>query len=844
MAEKFSPISELNAPQNEPIQFRTYSTSLSVPFRIKKELQRNFGVETREYYRSLSIYQRVAAQAIKNLCQAANEQCASFGAAVFSEYLKESYATGKFGYVALRKLTGSSAKLMESVHYTLHNNSIQTLTVVQKLDDFKNWLTQAEFQYITAGYLLTGFIPLHGRQYLARKWGGSPRWVRDLAFGWRRKLDSSLPSRFRMNQVPSATERLKERLFTGLKHPADFASFPHIEKIVGRLQKLHLLHLLMIPGVKFDGILAAAYISEASSLNTFFSSLVKDKKWGAEFYPDHLSLTKEEFEAAAKIELGRAEQVLQLLSSRGRNTVKMKAFHSAVQLLLDHIGLFTGYLELILPSARHLRALAKLISAIIPGRRRRLVASFAAIIARACAEKYKDAPVKLIGQLVPEQLITAPFSSVKRKKKEIPLELVMNKEFVIYRQDNYHNMATGLVDLIKRRAGKKVHGEYPTMPFVIPKREVKTAMQELNSPSQDRISLVILKNHYMSHLFKNNLLLEAKLSHRMIEVLTNGAQINHSRLRPPSGPSHKLIMDLVFSGVQKCFVPTFQFLDAGNKHKHESNDAFLDRKPKGTDRKPPSKDSVLGTDRNRVGVHALYFATPEHVLDTGAELEQVHTLGKKLKVVRKELPHIARKIAVTEQALARCKNRHRKKMLQEKLGRLQVEQTLVHRRKSNLKDTHDLECSLGGARVLLNNRAGALAVEELELSPQDTRGGLAVAITDMPKKADIVERMVSYAAGYHDLKNTQNGQNQVQLVPVDPRGTSQYHADCGAKLQKLPGNYDVMWCPKCKKEVIRHASSAQIIAKRGYMKIKGIDDTRIPNTIKDSNKNQSLNLVS
>jgi len=802
----------------------------------------NFGVATREYYRSLGLYQRVAAHAIKNLCRAANEECAIFGASVFSEYLKESYDTGKFGYVELRKLTGSSEKLMESVHYTLHNNSIQTLTVVQKLDDFKNWLNQADFQYITAGYLLTGFIPLHGRQYLARKWGVAPRWVRDLAFGWRRKLDSSLPSRFRMNRVPSATEQLKERLFNGLKPRANFASFQYIDKIVGRLQKLHVLHLLMIPGVKFDGILTAAYISEASSLNAFFSSPVKDKKLCAEFYPDHLSITKEEFVSAAKIELVRAEQVIQLLSSMGRDTVKMKAFHSAVQLLLDNVRLFTVYLELILPSARHLRALAKLISAIIPGRRRRLVASFAAIIARACAAKYKAAPAKLIGQLGPEQLITAPFSSVKRKKKEIPLELVMNKEFLIYRQDNYRNMAAGLVDMIKKRAGKKFHGEYPAMAFGIPKREVKTAMQELNSTLKDRISLDLLKHQYIHHLVTNNLQLEAKLSHRMIEILTNGAQINHSRLRPPLGPSQKLIIDLVFSGLKKCFVPTFKFLDAGNKHKHESNAAFLDRKPKSTDRKPPSKDSVLGTDRNRVGIHALYFATPETVLDTGAELEQVHTIGKKLKVVRKELPLIARKIAVTEQALSSCKNRHRQKMLKEKLGRLQVEQTLVHRRKGNLKDTHDLECSLGGARVMLNNRAGALAVEELELSPQDTRSGLAVAITDMPKKAEIVEWMVSYAAGYHELKNPQKGQDQVQLVPVDPRGTSQYHAACGAKLQKVPGQYDVMWCPKCKKEVIRHASSAQIIAKRGYMKLKGIDYTIIPNTINGINKNQSSNL--
>jgi hypothetical protein len=760
---------------------------------------------------------------------------------VFSEYLNKSPATGKFGYVELRKLTGSSEKLMELVHYTLHNNAIQTLTVVQKLNEFKTLLNQADFQYITAGYLLTGFIPLHGRQYLARKWGVSPRWVRDLAFGWRRKLDSSLPSRFRMNQVPSATERLKERLLTGLKPLAHFARFQHLEKIVGRLQRLHLLHLLMIPGVKFDGVLAAAYISEASSLNAVFSSQVTDKNGWAEFYPDHLSITKEEFVSAAKIELVRAEQVMQLLSSMGRDTGKMKAFHSAVQLLLANIRLFSGYLELLLPSARHMRALAKLISAIIPGRRRRLVASFAAIIARACAEKYKDAPAKLIGQLVPEQLITAPFSSAKRKKKEISLELVMNKEFLIYRQDNYRTMAAGLVDLIKTRAGKKCHDEDPAIPFGIPKRAVKTAMQELHSTLQDRISLAILKNHYLIHLFKTNLLVEAKLSHRMIEVLTNGAQISHSRLRPPSGPSQKLIIDLVFSGLQNCFVPTFQFLDAGNKHKHESNEAFLARKPKGTDRKPPSKDSVLGTDRNRVGIHTLYFATPEKVLDTGTELEQVHTIGKQLKVVRKELPPIARKIALTEHALSRCKNRHRKKMLQEKLGRLQVEQTLLHRRKGNLKETHDLECSLGGARVILNNRAGALAVEELELSPQETRGGLAVAITDMPKKAAIVERMVSYSAGYHDLKNPQKGQDQVQLVPVDPRGTSQYHADCGAKLQKFLGKYDVMWCPQCNKEVIRHASSAQIIAKRGYMKMKRIDYPRIPNTIKSSNKNQSLN---
>ena len=145
--------------------------------------------------------------------------------------------------------------------------------------------------------------------------------------------------------------------------------------------------------------------------------------------------------------------------------------------------------------------------------------------------------------------------------------------------------------------------------------------------------------------------------------------------------------------------------------------------------------------------------------------------------------------------------------------------TLLFRRKLHLKRALDEECSLAGARLLLKERAQFLAAESLDLFPRGKRGLLASYITDMPKREEIVSKMVQLAARYHEAVTPENGASQVLLELVDARGTSSYCATCGSKLHSIEGAYDEQWCPSCKKIVNRHGNAAQVIAARGKSRI-------------------------
>ncbi len=160
--------------------------------------------------------------------------------------------------------------------------------------------------------------------------------------------------------------------------------------------------------------------------------------------------------------------------------------------------------------------------------------------------------------------------------------------------------------------------------------------------------------------------------------------------------------------------------------------------------------------------------------------------------------------------------------LRDRVARLQKEPTLLHQRKAHLKTQLDLEVSLAGARILIQQGADAVATEDLTLTTRDKPKVLAKYITDMPKQQEIVERMALWTGYYHTavrwLKDPTAPQFEVNPSFVDPRGTSKTHANCGGAVRAVRGQSDIQICVKCGVAVPRHGNSAQLIAQRGIQK--------------------------
>lgn len=132
-------------------------------------------------------------------------------------------------------------------------------------------------------------------------------------------------------------------------------------------------------------------------------------------------------------------------------------------------------------------------------------------------------------------------------------------------------------------------------------------------------------------------------------------------------------------------------------------------------------------------------------------------------------------------------------------------------RKGKLKAALDMECSLAIAKVLIQTGATEFHAEELDVSSRNKKGALSRAITNMPKKLEILTRGVAMANAFRKEKGTPKC---VRLGLVDARGTSSVCATCGHKLIRSPKNWDVVHCPQCKKTLNAHENAAIVIARK------------------------------
>ena len=849
---------------------RTYSTSLTIPQALKADLRERFKGDDRLYYRALGVYKRVFAEGVKQWCR----QIDSFlgcprTAQRFTDVLADPERYDR--YTSLRE-RGYTEKYHDSAYLVLFNTIQGMVTLNEKRAQWVALLEQSENQYAVAAYLLTGQTPYSFKRKVAEAWGTSPGWVRNTTVGWRRKLDR-LPAfqtvfpYFQLEAVTAQTAALHDEVKRLLARTPLWGKAA--KQVLHILQKERLVHLLLLDLPVFTaGVLNQKMQPIAEQLHIYLCTQLSTASRQALIrtaYTHAMTLTPTEFTAAAHELVSSLDRALaarwedpasplQRLKQKAgtvtdpkekatlqdevrteeRKYNRFKTFRNACALLEQQGAQFAGLLQVILPASRFQRALAAMMAQIlrknVGGRKRRLLGPVATVLSRACLQKYAGKPADVVATLQPwlsaQTLLTPPFCAAKRRKKlralELPYAHAEQAFPPLYVE--HSTLLRAQLDLDKpvkdrRSPAEIVRTVRPALKFILPREQTKAAWEKIRAQQvsvpathgeRPRVPPELATKTAFTRYFTQKLGMEARLTKKMVAILQHGAQFSPPRVLPPRGPSQKVIANLVFHGIVDVVFETppewYTMSYARKKGIAPATTGAVAVRPP-----PVQSGKVIGLDLNRITVpDLLTFATTTQRVPSDRPMAQVHLL-------RQALPRLRARLKVVSQALA-------KGGAPQKAKRLLAERTLLYRRKQHLKQALDVECGLAGARVLLEQGAGALAAEGLDLETRGLKGAqLAIIVTDMPKRLAIPQQMAAKANHYHRAvlnwtapAATPGANGPVALEVVSAWGTSQYCAQCGKKLKGITA--DTMECP-AHGRLNRHANAAQRIAQRGEKRV-------------------------
>jgi hypothetical protein len=341
--------------------------------------------------------------------------------------------------------------------------------------------------------------------------------------------------------------------------------------------------------------------------------------------------------------------------------------------------------------------------------------------------------------ICPEHLIAKPFrKNSYQKSKLIPLSLLMGSKYVVGRPGS---------SMVMTELGKKEGG------FTI------------------RI--------WPPRLKKERLVAQLRFHSRLTEMFANGARLVLLIIRSTSGPSGKLLVDLVLEGQYWMFLSQRRLKNSPLSIKVSSE---------------PMKG--VGLDINRIGPDMLAFSEQVTLpADMIAAMHHYIQLEPVLKTLHRKLSILEKTRSFTTQ-----------------YSQLKQQMTFVYTRRTRLrKALHLLSCTVT-TQVLLQTKSPILCVEDLKLTARGTKGALAKAILNMPDDIDIYERALLLIYYFTGTVTT--------LTRVNPRNTSRgVHVGCSSipngRLLRSGNNYDIAPCSACGLYVNTHINTAYLIRNKG-----------------------------
>jgi hypothetical protein len=286
-------------------------------------------------------YERLFAEGVRSYCRRVNDvlNCEVTGP-VFAQYYGDSPSIKQYTKLGQLIPPGSSANWENSARYIYHNMALQAQDTKAKLDCFKRTLLHArsgaaDLTGAVPNYLLTGFLPYNVKLYLtntAEFRGVTTSWIRNLTFGWRRKLDPALPAAFQMERLPAQRQQLRvlleKTLEMALKDPhcAGLKKYRRAyRRVLQQLGRKHLLHLLIHPAGVLRGVIYEgrnAYYTRARELHQRLTPSLKFAHVLATAYPHRMQFSKAEFLQAATATLSRMAEIIAKYADREREFPK------------------------------------------------------------------------------------------------------------------------------------------------------------------------------------------------------------------------------------------------------------------------------------------------------------------------------------------------------------------------------------------------------------------------------------------------------------------------------------------------------------------------------------------
>ncbi|MCE7737463.1 MAG: hypothetical protein GPJ54_21415 [Candidatus Heimdallarchaeota archaeon] len=258
---------------------------------------------------------------------------------------------------------------------------------------------------------------------------------------------------------------------------------------------------------------------------------------------------------------------------------------------------------------------------------------------------------------------------------------------------------------------------------------------------------------------------------RMLKMMMKGASITSLSIRSGDAPGCKIIITIHLEGTEDMFLST-NFMKS-----------YPDLKLKQSD--------IIGLDVNRVGPYVLVFS-------------QKNEIPKMLSTICKRYITLGEVISKLSAAFSKnLKNENEDRI------KLRGELNRVYLRRKRLLKEIKTQCKLLSTAVLIQSKAKQFNVEDLQMSARGKRGSLAKAILSMPDEINIFEKAVILASSYR--------QTNIELNLINPFKTSSTHYNCGGKLRRSLGNWDICACTFCKVEVNTHFNAALHIRDGGVL---------------------------
>jgi len=632
-----------------------------------------------------------------------------------------------------------------------------------------------DFSGVVPALLYTCTVPRHFVLYLARAWNVEPGWVRNTLVGWRRKVDGLLPASCQVESLPAAFGVLADRART---LAGDDAAQLEVIGILERHRVLHLLHR----DVDLSPLLGTALRGAFEQLRAKVKGC---KEWHAEAslrIGSHETCFSTETLAAAAASLSRV--VAATMASFPADSAAARnchAFIAKLDAIVETIPAIAPFFEHHVPGSRYTGAVARVLSSLNHVKRRRVSRLFTAlrgIVTLAFAAAEAAAPAQFTSVFVPDNCVTRPFTSIKRKKRHLPINLLFNK-YVIIRKEHpaackhvngttreaflANDEATGLL-----RQGKAIWLGIP-----------------IYSPDQFDAS-----TRRLSGARKGVFWFELVPTRPVITRLERGARLETIRLHVPRGPCRKIKADLVLaSDDPAAFTRGSNFIGTMNA-------AFA--------AKPFPRDDYIGVDLNALGPHAIALGTSTSTIDlrsSGDLVAPIAEAARRIHDLRVEIARVQRVIATRVASGSDA-------------GRQQAQLTMLHDRIARLRADAERRVLMVYLYVVHRTGAKHASWDAVTVSTRGTRGTLAIAITGMPKRAGLLAEFKSWA---YDLAGAGLLPRFEDVTPVSPY-TGQACDECMARTGELRRTrkdgvpYHEFECASCGKKGDRHQVSARVSA--------------------------------